>query len=64
MTKSTGMAKTAGLAGALLCAAGVVVFFIGMFVGPKSAVIVGSILMAASLVGFFVEEQGNRKSRA
>lgn len=58
------MAKTAGLVGSLLCAAGVIIFFIGMFIGPKSAVIVGSVLMAASLFGFFVEEQQNRKSRA
>lgn len=58
------MAKTAGLIGSLLCAAGVIIFFIGMFIGPKSGVIVGSVLMAASLVGFFVQESVNRKSRA
>jgi hypothetical protein len=64
MGNLTGMAKTAGLFGSLLCAAGVVVFFIGLFIGPKSGVIVGSALMVASLIGFFIEEQGNRKRRA
>lgn len=58
------MAKTAGLLGSLLCAAGVIIFFIGLFIGPKMAVIVGSALMVASLVGFFVEEQQKRKSQA
>lgn len=64
MSTSTGTAKTAGLVGGLLCAAGVIVFFFGLFIGPKTGVIVGSVLMAASLVGFFIEEQGRRKSRA
>lgn len=64
MSNSTGMAKTAGLAGSLLCAAGVVIFFIGLFIGPKSGIFVGSALMIASLVGFFIEEQGERKSKA
>lgn len=58
------MAKTAGLFGSLLCAAGVVIFFIGLFIGPKTGIFVGSGLMIASLVGFFLEEQSNRKSGA
>lgn len=56
------MSKTAGLAGTVLCAAGVIAFFIGIFGGPRSLVIIGSALMAASLVGFFIEEQGHRKN--
>jgi hypothetical protein len=62
MDNSTGMSKTAGLAGSVLCAAGVIAFFIGIFGGPRSLVIIGSILMAASLVGFFIEEQGHRRN--
>lgn len=56
------MAKTAGRIGSLLCAAGVVSFFIGIFGGPRSLAFAGVALMAASLVGFFVEEQINRRS--
>lgn len=58
------MAKTAGLAGSVLCAVGVVAFFIGIFGGPRVLAFVGIGLMIASLVGFFFEEQANRKARA
>ena len=33
MDNSTGMSKTAGLAGSVLCAAGVLAFFVGLFLG-------------------------------
>ena len=56
------MKRTAGLLGTLLCAAGVVAFFVGIFGGPRGFAFVGIGLMAASLVGFFVEEQIERRS--
>lgn len=62
MSKATGMSKTAGTIGSLLCAAGVIAFFVGLFIGPKSLVIVGALVMVSSLVGFFIEEQGKRKA--
>ena len=48
--------------GSLLCAAGVIAFFIGIFGGPRTFAIAGVALMAASLIGFFVEEHLNRKT--
>lgn len=62
MSKSTGISKTVGLAGSILCTAGVVAFFVGIFGGPRVLAFTGVALMAASLVAFFIEEQGNRKS--
>lgn len=62
MARSTGTARTAGLAGSALCTAGVIAFFIGIFGGPRSLAFTGLALMAASLVGFFVEEQINRRA--
>ncbi len=58
------MSKTVGRLASLVCAAGVISFFIGLFGGPRSMVIIGAALMSASLIGFFIEEQGNRKARA
>ena len=52
----------AGFIGSLLCAAGVIAFFIGIFGGPRSFAVAGVALMAASLVGFFVEEQSQRRT--
>jgi ABC-type polysaccharide/polyol phosphate export permease len=62
MNTSTGTAKTAGRLASLICAAGVVAFFVGIFGGPRSFAIIGVGLMAASLVGFFAEEHFNRKA--
>jgi len=62
MSNSTGMSKFAGRVGSLLCAAGVIAFFIGIFGGPRSFAFAGVALMVFSLVGFFVEEQGNRRA--
>jgi hypothetical protein len=56
------MARTAGLAASLLCAAGVIAFFIGIFGGPRVLAFTGVALMVASLVGFFIEEQGHRRA--
>jgi hypothetical protein len=56
------MSKMAGKIGSLLCAVGVLGFFIGIFGGPRSFAIGGVVLMAVSLVGFFIEEQGDRKA--
>jgi len=56
------MSKFAGRVGSLLCAAGVIAFFIGIFGGPRSFAFAGVALMVFSLVGFFVEEQGNRRA--
>lgn len=56
------MAKTVGRIGSLLCAAGVVSFFVGIFGGPRYLAFTGVALMAASLIGFFIEEQINRRS--
>ncbi len=56
------MGKTAGFVGSLLCAAGVIAFFIGIFGGPRSFAIAGVALMVVSLVGFFVEEQITRRA--
>lgn len=56
------MEKTAGYVGSLLCAAGVIAFFIGIFGGPRTFAISGVLLMVASLVGFFVEEQISRRA--
>ena len=50
----------AGLAGSVVCAAGVIAYFIGIFGGPRTFAFAGIALMAASLVAFFVEEQINR----
>ena len=62
MSNSTGMSKTVGRIGSLLCTAGVVAFFIGIFGGPRTLAFAGVALMAASLVAFFIEEQGNRRA--
>ena len=62
MSKSNGSGRMAGLAGGLLCAAGVVAFFIGIFGGPRVLAFVGIGLMAVSLIGFFLEESARRKS--
>ena len=56
------MSKTVGRIGSLLCTAGVVAFFIGIFGGPRTLAFAGVALMAASLVAFFIEEQGNRRA--
>ena len=56
------MSKMAGKVGSLLCVAGVIGFFIGIFGGPRSFAIGGVILMAVSLLGFFLEEQGDRRA--
>jgi len=61
MNSSSGISKTAGRAGSLLCAVGVVAFFIGIFGGPRMLAFVGIALMASSMVGFFIEEQGYRR---
>jgi len=60
MAKSTGTARIAGLAGSVVCAAGVIAYFIGIFGGPRTFAFAGIALMAASLVAFFIEEQINR----
>lgn len=62
MSESTGMAKTVGRLGSLMCAAGVVAFFVGIFGGPRTFAFAGVALMVASLVAFFIEEQSNRRS--
>jgi ABC-type polysaccharide/polyol phosphate export permease len=62
MARSTGTARTVGRVGSLLCTAGVIAFFIGIFGGPRSLAFVGLALMAGSLVGFFVEEQIDRRA--
>lgn len=62
MANSNGAGRTAGLAGAVLCTVGVVLFFVGVFGGPRVFAFVGIGLMAVSLVGFFVEEQVERRS--
>jgi hypothetical protein len=62
MSDTTGMAKTAGLAGSVLCAAGVIAFFIGIFGGPRVLAFTGVALMIVSMVGFFIEEQGSRRT--
>lgn len=61
MNNPSGISKTAGRAGSLLAALGVIAFFIGIFGGPRLLAFVGLALMAAALVGFFLEEQGHRK---
>ena len=61
MNNPSGISKTAGRAGSLLAALGVIAFFIGIFGGPRPFAFVGLALMAASLVGFFLEEQGRRR---
>lgn len=50
------MSKTAGRIGSLLCAAGVIAFFIGIFGGPRTLAFVGVALMIASMAGFYIEE--------
>ena len=50
----------AGRLASLICALGVVAFFIGIFGGPRSFAFAGVAMMVASMVGFFVEEQGDR----
>ncbi|MGB7200827.1 MAG: hypothetical protein WBD16_01015 [Pyrinomonadaceae bacterium] len=62
MSQSTGMARTAGRLGSLMCAAGVVAFFVGIFGGQRGYAFVGLALMVVSLVMFFIEEQANRRS--
>ena len=61
MGESNGAARSAGRLGSLLCAAGVVAFFIGIFGGPRFLAFAGVASMMASLVGFFIEEQIHRK---
>ncbi len=61
MAKSTGSARTAGLAGSVLLAAGVLAFFVGIFGGPRVLAFVGVALMAAALIAFYVEEFQNRR---
>lgn len=61
MNNSTGLSKTAGRIGALLCAAGVITFFIGIFGGPRSFAFAGIALMIASMAGFYIEEFSARK---
>ena len=56
------MSKTAGLAGSVMCAAGVVAFFAGIFGAPRVLAFIGLGLMTASIVAFFVEEQGARRA--
>lgn len=56
------MAKAVGRLGALMCAAGVVAFFVGIFGGPRVFAFTGVALMVTSLVAFFIEEQSNRRS--
>ncbi len=56
------MSKSVGRLASLLCAAGVIAFFIGIFGGPRVFAFVGVALMAASLVGFFIEEQSQRNA--
>lgn len=56
------MARTAGRLGSLVCAAGVVAFFVGIFGGQRVYAFVGLALMVVSLVMFFIEEQANRRS--
>jgi len=60
MANSTGISKTAGRIGSLLCTVGVIAFFIGVFGGPRAFAFAGVGLMITSLVGFFVEEQSQR----
>ena len=62
MANTTGMAKTAGRTASVLCGAGVIAFFIGIFGGPRVLAFTGVALMVASLVGFFIEEQSNRRA--
>lgn len=62
MADTTGMSKTVGLAASVLCAAGVLAFFIGIFGGPRVLAFTGVALMVVSLVGFFIEEQGHRRT--
>jgi hypothetical protein len=61
MAKSSGSGRTAGRLGSLLCAAGVIAFFIGISGGPRVLAFVGVGLMAVSLVGFYLEEYQERK---
>jgi hypothetical protein len=60
MAKSTGTARTVGLVGSVLCGAGVISYFVGIFGGPRTFAFAGIALMATSLVAFFIEEQINR----
>jgi hypothetical protein len=62
MNTSHGTAKLTGHVASLVCAAGVIAFFIGIFGGPRSFAFTGVALMAASLVGFFIEESINRRA--
>ena len=61
MANSTGLSKTAGRIGSLLCTVGVIAFFIGIFGGPRSFAFAGLGLMIASFVAFFLEEHSVRK---
>ncbi|MCC6824890.1 MAG: hypothetical protein IT172_04015 [Acidobacteria bacterium] len=62
MSDSTGMSRTAGRIGSVLCTLGVICFFSGLFFLPKSFVLYGVVIMAASLVGFYIEEYIDRTS--
>ncbi len=55
------MSKTAGRIGSLLCAAGVIAFFIGIFGGPRTFAFAGVALMVASLAGFYIEELTSKR---
>jgi hypothetical protein len=63
MSNSVASGKIAGLAGSVMCAVGVVLFFIGIFGGPRTFAFTGLGLIVFSLVCFFIEEQQNRRSQ-
>jgi len=62
MAKSIGSARTAGLAGSVLLAAGVLAFFVGIFGGPRGLAFAGVALIVASFIAFYVEEFQNRRT--
>lgn len=62
MSSSNGIGKTAGLAGSVVCTAGVIAFFVGIFGGPRVLAFVGIGLMAFSLLAFYIEEYQARKA--
>jgi len=61
MENSSGLSKTAGRLGSLLCFLGVVAFFVGIFGGPRIFAFAGVALMVVSLAGFFIEETAASK---
>jgi hypothetical protein len=61
MVKSTGTARTAGLAGSALALVGLLLFLAGIFGAPRTLAFVGVGMMVLAMIAFYIEEAGNRR---